>query len=135
MNYIWVQIYDLMIKNKMDDSEKLAALIVEGMQEKKAKQITLLDLRKLNTNFADFFVVCHGNSDRQVEAIADSVEDHVRKNVQEKPYHTEGKDLCNWVLMDYIHVVVHVFTEEKRNFYGVEELWGDAQITKYPDIE
>lgn len=135
MNYIWVQKYDLMIKNKMDDSEKLAALIVEGMQEKKAKQIKLLDLRKLDTNFADFFVVCHGNSDRQVEAIADSIEAHVRKSIQEKPYHIEGKDLCNWILMDYIDVIVHVFTDEKRQFYGVEELWGDALITAYEDVD
>src|SRR6478736_449705 len=109
----------------------LADAVIKGMQEKKAHNITLLDLRKLKSAVADYFVVCHGNSDRQVEAIAGSVEDEVRKLTGEKPWHMEGMERAEWVLIDYINVVVHIFTEEKRHFYGIEELWGDAEITEY----
>jgi ribosome-associated protein len=123
-----------MSKNKIDDTEILVTSIVSGMQEKKAKQIKVLDLRNLESRFADFFVVCHGTSDRQVEAIADSVEEFARKKTKEKPWHVEGKERAEWVLLDYINVVAHVFTEEKRNFYAIEDLWGDAEITQFEDI-
>jgi ribosome-associated protein len=122
-----------MNKNKTDNPDLLATSIVSGMQEKKAKQIKVLDLRKLDSGFADFFVICHGSSDRQVEAIADSVEEIVRKKCKEKPIHMEGKERSEWILMDYIDVVVHIFQEEKRQFYAIEELWGDAEIISFED--
>jgi ribosome-associated protein len=124
-----------MNKNKIDDSDFLATCVVAGMQEKKGKDIKVLDLRKLNSSFADFFVVCHGNSDRQVNAIVDSVEELIRDKCKEKPYHIEGKERAEWILMDYINVVVHVFVEEKRNFYAIEDLWGDAEITEFQSID
>lgn len=107
--------------------------IVKGMLEKKANDVTVLDLRKLKTSMADYFVVCHATSDKQVVAIADSVEDTVRKETGEKPWHVEGRELAEWVLLDYFDIVVHVFKEEKREFYGIEELWSDAEITKVAD--
>lgn len=103
--------------------------IVNGMLEKKANKITVLDLRKLKTSMADYFIVCHGNSDKQVSAIADSVEDLALKQAHEKPWHIEGAELSEWILMDYFDVVVHIFKDEKRDFYGIEELWSDADIT------
>ena len=107
--------------------------IIKGMLEKKAHKITVLDLRKLKVSMADFFIICHGNSDKQVSAIAHSVEEEVRKNVAEKPWHIEGTETSEWILMDYIDMVVHIFQEEKRDFYGIEELWGDAEITIIED--
>jgi ribosome-associated protein len=111
--------------------EALVAVIVHGLQEKKGINIISLDLRTTSSAFADFFVICHGGSARQVDALADSVEGEVRKALGEKPAHREGNDESEWVLLDYINVVVHIFSEEKRNFYQLEELWGDGTITKH----
>lgn len=124
-----------MNKKKADETDLLVMSIVAGMQEKKAKSIKVLDLRNVPSAFADCFVVCHGNSDRQVEAIADSIEETVRKKLKEKPWSVEGKAKSEWVLLDYINVVVHVFIEEKRHFYAIEELWGDAEITEFDDLD
>lgn len=118
-------------KIQTSEVEALVAVMVHGMQEKKAFNIVSLDLRKTSSAFADFFVICHGGSARQVDAIADSVEDEVRKALREKPAHREGNDESEWVLLDYINVVVHIFSEEKRNFYQLEELWGDGIISKH----
>src|SRR6478736_6536127 len=107
--------------------------IIHGMQEKKGNKITILDLRKLKSAMADYFIICHATSDKQVNAIADSVEEIVRKQTGEKPWHVEGAEQSEWILLDYFDVVVHVFKEEKRDFYGIEELWGDAEITVVPD--
>ncbi len=107
--------------------------IIFGMQEKKANKITILDLRKLKTSMADYFIICHASSDKQVNAIADSVEEESRKKAGEKPWHIEGLEFCEWILMDYIDIVVHIFKEDKRDFYGIEQLWGDAVITELED--
>jgi ribosome-associated protein len=104
--------------------------IVNGMLEKKANDITVLDLRKLKTSMADFFIICHATSDKQVIAIADSVEETVRKTAGEKPWHVEGRALSEWILLDYFDIVVHVFKKDMRDFYGIEELWSDADITR-----
>ncbi|MBL7812053.1 MAG: ribosome silencing factor [Bacteroidetes bacterium] len=114
------------------ESDILAAIAVKGMQEKKAHDIVTLDLRKLRSSFADIMVICHGTSDRQVDSIADSVEAEIQKATGEKPLHREGGDKAEWVLLDYVNVVVHVFLEEKRRFYGIEELWGDAEMKNHP---
>ncbi|MEQ8302390.1 MAG: ribosome silencing factor [Cyclobacteriaceae bacterium] len=113
------------------DSEMLSTVIVKGMQEKKATDIIVLDLRKAKNAVADFFVICSGNSPRQIDAIADSIDEQVSKTLQENPWHTEGKNNKEWMLLDYISVVAHIFQNERRAFYMLEKLWGDAAITKY----
>jgi ribosome-associated protein len=118
---------------KSNESQKLAEVCAAGMLEKKAKDVVIMDLRKLDSSMTDFFVIGHGTSDRQVQAIAESVEEEVRKNLNEKPWHTEGKETAEWILMDYVNVIVHVFLSEKREFFGLEELWGDAVIKSYED--
>jgi ribosome-associated protein len=117
-------------KRKGVSSEKLSETIVKGMQEKKATDIVVLDLRKVKNAVADFFVICSGNSDKQLDAIADSVDDEVYKALKENPWHTEGKNNKEWMLLDYIDVVAHVFRKDRRDFYALERLWGDADITE-----
>ena len=107
----------------------LKAAIVIGMLEKKANDIAVLDLRNLKTSMADYFIVCHGSSDKQVKAIADSVEEQTKKLVGERAWHVEGAELNEWVLLDYFDIVVHVFMDDKREFYGIEDLWSDAEVT------
>lgn len=115
-------------------SEQLADLAVKGMQEKKARQVVKLDLRGIDGAIADFFVICHGDSDRQVDAIAGSVEEEIRKATKEKPFSREGFQQAEWILLDYIDVVVHIFQQEKREFFGIEALWGDGKRTEYEDV-
>lgn len=117
-------------KKAVTDSEMLSKVIVEGMKEKKAVDILVLDLRNTKNAVADFFVVCSGNSSRQLDAIADSVDEMVFKKIKENPWHTEGKHNKEWLLLDYVTVVAHIFQQEKRKFYALEKLWGDALITK-----
>lgn len=116
------------MRKKKEDSLLLAETVVKGMQEKKAEDIVILDLKSIRGAISDYFVICSGNSDKQVDAIADSVEEQVFKDRAEDPWHREGKENKEWILLDYVNVVVHVFQTEKRKFYGLEELWGDAEI-------
>jgi ribosome-associated protein len=111
-------------------AEELSKIIVKGMEERKASNITVMDLRKVRNAFTDFFVICSGNSDTQIEAISESIETEVLKIDKERPFRVEGKNNREWILMDYVNVVAHVFLKEKRAFYGLEELWGDANITE-----
>jgi ribosome-associated protein len=120
-------------RRKADQSEKLSQLIVKGMQEKKATHIVVMDLRKVKNAVADFFVIATGNSDKQLDAIADSVDDEVYKGLKENPWHTEGKNNKEWMLLDYSSVVAHIFRKDLRNFYALERLWGDAEITEIKD--
>jgi ribosome-associated protein len=122
-----------MAKKKKVNSEKLSEAIVKGMQEKKGFDIVVMDLRKVKNAVADFFVICSGNSDKQLDAISDSIDEYVFKKVKENPWHSEGKNNKEWMLLDYINVVAHVFKKEKRNFYALEKLWGDAEITEIED--
>ncbi len=117
-------------KKKGNDSEKLSKAIVKGMQEKKASEIVVMDLREVKNAVADFFVICSGNSDKQLEAISDSVDEEVFKALKEKPWHIEGKSNKEWMILDYISVVTHVFRKDRRHFYSLEKLWGDAEITE-----
>lgn len=112
-------------------SSELAKAAVEGMQEKKGVEIRLLDLRNIKNSIADFFVVCSGNSDTQVEALKNSVDEFIYKQIGENPWRVEGVENREWILMDYIDVVVHIFQKSKREFYGLEELWGDAIIKEF----
>ncbi len=111
-------------------AEALSKIIIKGMEEKKASDITVLDLRNIKNAVTDFFVLCSGNSDTQLEAIADSIEEQVFKAGEKGPWKSEGKNSGQWILMDYVNVVAHIFLKEKRDYFGLEDLWGDAKITK-----
>ena len=122
-----------MVKNKQHlsieknlSSEELSKFVVHGMQEKKAENIVVLDLRHLKGAVCDYFIICSGNSDAQLDAISDSIEEEVYKAIKENVWHREGKEHKEWLLLDYVDVVCHVFKKERRAFYGLEELWGDA---------
>ena len=108
--------------------ETLKSSIIKGMQEKKAYHITSIDLRKLNNRLADMFIICHGTSDKQVDAIAESVEREVHTATGQKALHREGFENKEWILLDYFDIIVHIFEEEKRSFFALENLWGDGQI-------
>jgi ribosome-associated protein len=124
-----------MARKKLNiDSEKLAKIIVAGMQEKKAENIVQLDLREVKGAVTDFFVICTGNSDTQVQAIADSVENFTREKINERVWHAEGYKAGQWVLLDYVNVVAHVFLRDNRQFYGLEELWADAPMKQYDKL-
>lgn len=114
------------------NTDVLAQWVIKGMQEKKAQNIVLLDLRNIKQAIADFFVICSGTSDTQIDAIADSVEEQVYKSIRENPWQKEGKQNREWILIDYVDVVVHVFKQSKREHFALEELWGDAKITYIP---
>ncbi len=108
---------------------ELNDLVVQGMAEKKAHDIVVLDLRNVKNAVADYFIICSGNSDTQIDAICDSVEEFVFKASKQSPWKKEGKQNKEWILLDYIDVVAHIFKKDKRDFYSLEELWGDAVIT------
>lgn len=118
-------------ENKTVEGLALCNIIVAGMEEKKAHEIVVMDLTDIESRATDYFVICHGQSDTQVSAIAKSVEDEVKKAVNERPWQKEGYTNNEWVLLDYVDVVVHVFLEEQRTFFGLEDLWGDAKVTRY----
>lgn len=113
----------------MISDKELVKTIIEGIQEKKGKEIIIIDLSGLNFSICDFFIICHGDSTTQVSAIADSVEEKVKNNLNHNPVHIEGVQNAQWVLMDYQDAIVHIFKKEYRDYYKLEELWGDAQIT------
>lgn len=114
-------------------SEELANWVVKGMQEKKAQEIVVMDLRGVHNAFTDFFVVCSGTSDTQIEAIADSVDKEVWESAKIHVHAVEGKANREWILMDYYDVIVHVFLKDKRDFFKLEELWGDAKFSYLPE--
>ena len=110
--------------------KKLIRLIIDGIDDVKGNEISLLDLRKLENRVSDYFIICDGNSNTQVSAIVNSIKKKVSKTLREKPLHTEGLEIAEWVLIDYVNVVVHVFQRKTREFYNIEELWGDAISTQ-----
>lgn len=120
------------LKKKQNDgkeSQILCDWVVKGMQEKKAIDVVVMDLRQVKNAIADFFVICSGNSDTQIDAIADSIDEEVFKALKSHPWHREGKVQKEWILLDYVDVVAHVFKKDRREFYKLEELWGDAEFT------
>ena len=117
-----------MIK-KNSSPDELIALIIKGMENIKGENISLLDLRKIENTVCDYFIICNGNSNTQVNAIISSIQKIVSKEIKEKPYHIEGAENAEWILMDYVNVVVHVFQKKTREYYDIENLWGDAKIT------
>ncbi|GGM80695.1 MULTISPECIES: ribosome silencing factor [Dyadobacter] len=120
-------------KNKELSSKDLTELVVKGMTEKKGLDIAILDLRKVKNSITDFFVICSGNSDTQIDALASSVEDEVYKISKTEPWQKEGKANGEWILIDYVDVVAHIFNKERRKHYDLEELWGDAEVTYLED--
>lgn len=124
-----------MYKLKQDtDSQILCNAIVEGMQENKAKDIVVLDLRNIANAVTDFFVICSGESSTQVDGISSTVTRHTRKELHEKPWHQEGKTNSEWILLDYVSVVAHIFYKDARHFYELEDLWSDAIRTDIPNL-
>jgi ribosome-associated protein len=117
------------------DSKVLCDCIVEGMQENKAKDIVVLDLREVKNSVTDFFVICSGESTTQVDGINSSVMRHTRKELQERPWHQEGKENSEWILLDYVNVVAHIFHKDSRGFYDLEDLWADAIRTDIPNLD
>lgn len=120
---------------KIKLKDPIVEFAIHGLQEKKGKEITVLDLTTIPTAVCKYFVVCNGDSTTQVQALADSVIEEVRKACGEKPWHTEGYDNREWILIDYADVVIHIFLPEVREFYGLEDLWADAYLEKIPELE
>jgi ribosome-associated protein len=108
-------------------SEKLCEVIIEGIQDNKGEEIVLMDLREVDNAVTEFFIICTGSSSTQIDGIAQSVVRKTRKELRERPWHQEGKGINEWVLLDYVSVVVHIFSDEKRKFYELEDLWADAE--------
>lgn len=115
------------VRHQSDNAEQIVATVVETMDAMKGKEIVTLDLRETGTAVTDYFVICHANSKTQVDAIADKITDTVTEKLHVKPYHIEGRDNTEWILIDYVDVVVHVFLQSMRSFYQLEELWADAE--------
>jgi ribosome-associated protein len=105
----------------------LVDAVISGIQEKKGHEIVVMNLKPTGTALADYFVICHGDSHTQVDALARSVEEEVQKLTGEKPVYKEGHLNAEWILLDYINVVVHIFLKEQRDFYGIERFWADAE--------
>jgi ribosome-associated protein len=111
------------------DSDTLAEVAVRGMQERKGTDIVVLNLKQLKNAVADYFIICSASSDTQLDALARSVEEEVEKLTGQNPWQSEGRTNREWILLDYVDVVVHVFLRDRRQFYALEELWGDAEFT------
>lgn len=118
-------------KKNSELSNKLAEVVVLGMQEKKGNEIVKMDMRAINATISDYYVVCHADSNVQVNAIAKSVEEEVYKAFGEDPWHKEGHGNGEWILLDFVDVVVHIFKTDKRSHYRLEDLWGDAKTETY----
>jgi ribosome-associated protein len=116
-----------MTKNISTDD--LLSFIIQGIEEVKGQDIDILDLRKIDNAVCEYFIVCNGNSNTQVNAIVGSIQKIVSKALKDKPWHVEGTENAEWVLMDYVSIVVHVFQKHIREYYNIESLWGDAKIT------
>lgn len=120
---------NLMIKKEINN-DQLIAQIIKGIEEVKGSNIEILDLREIENTVCDYFIICNGTSNTQVNAIVNSIQKTVSKALKDKPWHIEGSDNAEWVLMDYVNIVVHVFQKHIREYYDIESLWGDAKITQ-----
>jgi ribosome-associated protein len=111
------------------NTDALIAMILKGIEDVKGNDIDILDLREIDNTACDYFIICNGNSNTQVNAIVGSIQKTVSKELKDKPWHVEGTENAEWVLMDYVNIVVHVFQKHIREYYDIEGLWGDAKIT------
>lgn len=112
-------------------NSKLFKTIINAIQEKKGEKVLSLDLKKINEAVSDFFIICEASNPIQLKAIADYIEEEVKKNCSEAPYKHEGRQGEQWILIDYVNIVVHVMLEEPRKFYRLEEMWSDASIIEH----
>ncbi len=117
---------------KTDGVNYLIEKIVDGISDVKGQNIEMIDLRKIENRISDFYIICSGSSNTHVSAILESVKKKISKSLKEKPSHIEGEENAEWILLDYINVVVHIFQEQVREFYKIEELWGDCKINMIP---
>ncbi|MBD0779815.1 ribosome silencing factor [Maribacter polysiphoniae] len=117
------------MQKRKASTDELIALILQGIEEVKGQNINLLDLREIENTVCDYFIICNGTSNTHVNAIVGSIQKTVSKAIKDKPWHVEGEDNAEWVLMDYVNVVVHVFQKQIREYYDIEGLWGDAKFT------
>jgi len=118
------------MSKKEASTDQLITHIVQGIEDVKGQHIEILDLRDIENTVCDYFIICDGTSNTQVNAIVNSVQKLTSKSLKEKPWHVEGSDNAEWILIDYVHVVVHVFQKHIREFYDIEGLWGDAKSVK-----
>ena len=118
------------MEKKQVNTDDLISVIIKGIDDVKGENIQLLDLRDIENTVCDYFIICSGNSNTQVKAISGSIQKTVSKQVKDKPWHIEGENNAEWILMDYVNVAVHVFQKQIRDFYDIESLWGDAKITE-----
>ena len=118
---------------RLNRNSKIFKTIIHAIQEKKGEHIVSLDLRKIHEAVADFFIICEASNQPQVRAIADNIEDQVKKVCDEYPFHHEGKKTLQWVLIDYVNIVVHIMIPESRKFYKLEEMWSDATLEEHND--
>ena len=112
------------------NADQLITTIISGIEDVKGKEIILLDLREIENTVCDYFIICEGTSNTQVNAIVSSIQKQVSKTTKDKPWHIEGTDNAEWILMDYVNVVVRVFQKHIREYYDIESLWGDAITTQ-----
>lgn len=118
---------------KADNTFELLGVVVDAMQEKKAQNIVSLNLSKLQNSICKYFVICNANSHTQVAAISDNIEDKTLEKLNEKVWRRNGIENAFWIILDYGDVVIHIFQTEQRNFYKLEDLWADAELTEYPE--
>lgn len=119
---------------KKPSVDQLITEIIKGIEQVKGQNISILDLREIENTVCDYFIVCEGNSNTQVNAITGSIQKTVSKALKDKPWHVEGEMNSEWILIDYVNVVVHVFQKHIREFYDIESLWGDAKTTMIPTV-
>ena len=116
---------------KIDATNILLENIIDAIKDVKGDKIISLDLRKLDSSISKYFVICTGTSSTQVNAIEGNIKKTISKDLGEKPFHTEGNGIGEWILMDYSDIIVHIFQEKTRNFYNIEDFWGDAEFNNY----
>jgi ribosome-associated protein len=116
---------------RLNSNSRILKLIVKAIQEKKGEKIVSLDLRKIPEAVSDYFIICEATSTTQIRAIADFVEETIKKQTGEIPYHHEGYETMHWILIDYINIVVHIMQPDARKFYKLEEMWSDAALQEY----
>ncbi len=120
---------------KIDATNILLENIINAIQDVKGKDVVSLDFKNIDSAIAKFFIICTGTSNTQVKAIEGSIKKSISKNLGEKPFHIEGSNAGEWILMDYSDIIVHIFQEKTRAFYNIEDFWGDAEFTNYTDKE
>lgn len=122
-----------MTDKKQTDIESKLNFILEAIKEKKGKQIVSINLTGISNSISDYFVICHGESTTQVDGIANAIQGNLKKEANIKAHHIEGSENSQWVLIDYFDILVHIFLEEKRSFFNLEELWADGEIEHIED--